>query len=81
MFQKLFQITAMIFFVLVSVVMVGLVLSVVISLLRTEMIAETGGISFAVGGITNRQFVAIIVSASLIVAGCFLFFRRKRFRR
>ena len=81
MFQKLFQITAMIFFVLVSIVMVGLVLSVVISLFRTEMIAETGGISFAVGGITNRQFVAIIVSASLIVAGCFLFFRRSRFRR
>lgn len=79
--QKLFQITLVLFLVVVSVVVLGLAISIVMAMLSGQMRAESGGISIAVGGLTNRQIGYIVVAASLIVAGCFLFLRRRRFRR
>ncbi|HEX3184037.1 MAG TPA: hypothetical protein VHQ94_04535 [Pyrinomonadaceae bacterium] len=78
--QRLFQITLVLLLAVVSIVVLGLAISIVISVFSGNMMAESGGISFAVGGLTNRQLGAIVIAASLIVAGCFLFFRRRRFR-
>ena len=79
--QRLFQITLVLLLAVVSIVVLGLAISIVISVFTGDRMAESGGISIAVGGVTNRQLGAIIIAASLIVAGCFLFFRRRRFRR
>ena len=83
MYQKLFQITLVLFLVVVSVVVLGLAISIIISVFSGNIIMESGGggISIATGGLTNRQIGYIVVAVSLIVAGCFLFLRRRRFRR
>ena len=81
MYQKLFQITLVLFLIIVSVVVLGLAISIVVAMLTGQVRAEAGGISVVVGGVTNRQIGYIVVAASLLVAGCFLFFRRRRFRR
>ena len=81
MYQKLFQITLVLFLIIVSVVVLGLAISIVVAMLTGQVRAEAGGISVVVGGVTNRQIGYIVVAASLLVAGCFLFFRRRTFRR
>ena len=81
MYQKLFQITLVLLLAVVSVVVLGLAISIVMSALSANVTAESAGISVVAGGLTNRQLGAIIIAASLVVAGCFLFFRRRRFRR
>lgn len=81
--QKLFQITLVLLLVVVSVVVLGLAISIIMSVVTGNVIIDSsgGGISMAAGGLTDRQIGYIIVAASLLVAGCFLFFRRNRFRR
>jgi hypothetical protein len=81
MYQKLFQITIVLFLVVVSIAVLGLLISVVMSMFSQQLMADSRGIVFAVSGITNRQFGYIIVASSLIVAGFYIFFRRRRFRR
>ena len=81
MHQKLFQITLVLLLVVVTIVVLGLAISIVVAMLTGQVRAEAGGISVIVGGVTNRQIGYVVVAVSLIVAGCFLFFRRRRFRR
>jgi len=81
MYQKLFKITLVLFFVVVTVVTLGVVLSVVMSFWTPHLMAESSGIVTVAGGVTDRQIGAMIVAGSLIVAGFYLFFRRRRFRR
>jgi hypothetical protein len=81
MYQKLFQITLVLFLVVVSIVMVGLVVTAILSAASSPMIARDQGIAIVVGGISERQLGFMIVAASLIIAGFYLFFRRRRFRR
>ena len=79
--QRLFQITLVLLLAVVSIVVLGLAISIVISAFTGNVVVESSGISMVAGGLTNRQIGYIVVAASLIVAGCFLFFRRRRFRR
>lgn len=81
MYQKLFQISIVLFLVIVSIAVVGLAISVVMSMLSPQLMAESNGIIVISGGVRTRQLGYIIVAASLVVAGFFLFFRRRRFRR
>lgn len=81
MYQKLFQITIVLFLVVVSIAMVGLVATVIMSTFRPTLLAESGGISAVAGGVSERMIAYMIIAASLIIAGCYLFFRRRRFRR
>ena len=82
MYQKLFQITLVLFLVVVSVVMLGLVATAVLSAVWSPpMLARDYGIVAVAGGISESLFVFMVVAASLIVAGLLLFFRRRRFRR
>ena len=82
MYQKLFQRTLVLFLVVVSIVMVGLVISAVLSSMSwSPLLARDQGIVFVVGGVSTRQLGFMIVAASLVIAGFYLFFRRGRFRR
>lgn len=82
MYQKLFHITLVLFLVVVSIVMLALVVTAVVSLMSSSpMLARDEGIVFVVGGIDERKLGYMIVAASLVIAGFYLFFRRRRFRR
>lgn len=85
MYQKLFQITLVLFLVVVSIATLAVVISVLMSAFTPQlMAAESGGgggvIAFAYG-VSQKQFRLMIVAVSLIIAGCYIFFRRRRFRR
>jgi uncharacterized membrane protein (DUF485 family) len=81
MYQRLFQIALVLFLVVVSVAMLGLIISMVMSAYTPRLLAHTDGIGAVAGGVSERQFGLMIVAVSLVVAGCYLFFRRGRFRR
>jgi len=81
MYQKLFKISVVLFLAVVSIAVLGLVISMLMSLLSPQLMAETDGIIVIAGGLSDRQLGYIIIAASLVVAGFFIFFRRRRFRR
>ena len=82
MYSKLFQVAVVLFLAVVSVAVLGLLISAVLSSMSPGIIATSGGSSsFVVFAVSQKQLGYIIVAASLIVAGFFLFFRRRRFRR
>lgn len=81
MYQKLFQIVLVVFFVVISIAMLGLLLSVVLSMFSGQMIAESSGIYVVAGGFSLRQLGYMVIAASLVIAGFYLFFRRRRLRR
>lgn len=81
MYQRLFQITVVLFVAVFSIVILGFALSLFMSVFGSELLAESGGISAGAGGITDRQLAYMAIAALLIVAVLFLFFRRRRFRR
>lgn len=81
MYPKLFKISVVLFLAVVSITVLGLVISMLMSMLSPELMAETDGIIVIAGGLSDRQLGYIIIAASLVVAGFFIFFRRRRFRR
>ena len=83
MYQKLFQITLVLFVVVISVAMLAIGISVIMARLAPSSLelSRGSGIVFVVGGASLRQLGYMIVAASLVVAGFYLFFRRRRFRR
>ncbi len=81
MYQKLFQITLVVVLVVVSVAVLAMIISVIMSTLSPQMMAESGGISAAAGGVTTKQLGFMIIAASLVIAGLYLYVRRGRFRR
>lgn len=81
MYPKLFKISVVLFLAVVSITVLGLVISMVMTLLSPQLMAESDGIIVIGGGLSDRQLGYIIIAASLVVAGFFIFFRRRRFRR
>jgi hypothetical protein len=81
MYQRLFQIAIVLFLVVVSIAVLGVVISVLMSMLSPQFMAHSDGIVVVAGGLSTRQLGYIIVAASVLVAGFFLFLRRRRFRR
>lgn len=81
MYPKLFKISVVLFLAVVSIAVLGLVISMLMELLSPQLMAETDGIIVTAGGLNDRQLGYIIIAASLVVAGFFIFFRRRRFRR
>ena len=63
------------------IAMVGLVITAILSSMSLPLLARDRGIVFVVGGVSMRQIGFMIVAASLVIAGFYLFFRRGRFRR
>ena len=81
MYQKLFQITLVLFLVVVSIAMLALVVTALFSAISpSPLLARGHGIVFVVGGIDLKKLGYMIVAASLAIAGFYLFFRRRRFR-
>ena len=82
MYQKLFQITLVLLLVAVSIAMVGLVINAVLSAMSSSpLLARDQDMVFVVASVSMRQIGFMIVAASLVIAGFYLFFRRGRFRR
>lgn len=81
MYQKLFQITLVLFLVVVSIIVVALVVTALLNAFSSQMLARDHGIAFAVGGGDFRWFGYMIIAGSLLIAGFYLFIRRRRFRR
>ena len=85
MYSRLFQVTLVVLLVVVSVAVLAVVGGVVMSLLTTTTVsgisAGSGGFSFNVIAVTTKQLGLMIVAASLIIAGYYLYTRRNRFRR
>lgn len=81
MYQKLFKISVVLFLAVVSIAVLSLVISTLMSVLSPQLMAETDGIIVIGGGLSDRQLGYIIIAASLIVAGFFIFLRRRRFHR
>jgi hypothetical protein len=81
MYQKLFQITIVLFFVVVSIVAVAMIITALLSSFSSPMLAHDHGIVFVVGGVSAKALGYMIVAASLLIAGSYLFVRRRRFRR
>ena len=84
MFQKLFQVTLVIFVVIFSVLALAIIGSLLMSLISGRIMAGSAGgagigsFSYA---ITQRQMALMVVAASLIIGGFYLYVRRNRFRR
>jgi hypothetical protein len=81
MYQKLFQIAIVLFLVAVSIVGVAMIVTALMGSLSTPLLARDHGIAFAVGGGDFRWFGYMIIAGSLLIAGFYLFIRRRRFRR
>ena len=81
MYQKLFQITIVLFLVVVSIAAVAMIVTALLSSFSSPLLARDEGIVFVVGGLSERRLAYMIVAASLLIAGFYLFFRRSRFRR
>ncbi len=80
MSQKLFQITIVLFLVLVSIVTAAMIVTALFNLFASSMLAQGHGIVYVVGAVRTRQLGYMIVAASLLIAGLYLFIRRSRFR-
>jgi hypothetical protein len=81
MYKKLFQITIVLFLIVVTIVVLGLLISVLSASSPGIRAGAGGSSSFVLYSVSQRQLGYIIVAASLIVAAFYLFFRRSRFRR
>lgn len=84
MFQKLFQVTLVVFVVIFSVLVLAIVGGLIMSLISARMLAGTaggGGARTITYAITQRQMALMVVAASLIIGGVYLYVRRSRFRR
>lgn len=87
MYRRLFQVTLVVCLVAVTVAALAVIGGVIMSLLSPKMV-ETEGIGAGAGGfsshfisISPKQLGFMIVAASLIIAGFYLYRRRSRFRR
>lgn len=81
MFQKLFHASLVVFLVMVSIAILAVAISVIMSMISPQMLAESGGIGAGGGGVTTKQIGLMVVAGSLIIAGFYLYARRGRFRR
>lgn len=81
MYQKLFQVTIVLFFVVVSIAAVAMIVTALLSTFSSPLLARDEGIVIVVGSVSTRWLGYMIVAGSLIVAGFYLFIRRRRFRR
>lgn len=84
MYRKLFQVASVVCLVVVTVAVLAVIGSVIMSMLSHPtggVGAGTGGFSFHIISISQKQLGLMIVAASLIIAGFYLYRRRSRFRR
>lgn len=84
MFRKLFQVAVLVCLVVVTVAALAVIGGVILSVVSQPnggISAGSGGASFQIISISKKQLGFMIVAASLIIAGFYLYRRRSRFRR
>ena len=81
MYQRLFQISIVLFFVVVSMVIVAMIVTALLSSFASPMLARHEGAVFAFTGLELRRFAYMIIAGSLLIAGFYIFIRRRRFHR
>ena len=81
MYQKLFQISIVLFLVVMSIAAIAILVMGFLSEFPGPLLARDEGIAVVAGGISEKLFAYMIVAASLLIAGLYVVLRRKRFRR
>jgi hypothetical protein len=81
MYQKLFQITIVLFLVVVSLAAAAMLITALLSTFSSPLVAHDSGMVLVAGALDLRRLAYMIVAASLVIAGFYLFFRRSRFKR
>ena len=81
MYQRLFKISIVLFFVMVSIAIVAMIVTALLSSFASPMLARHEGAVFALTGLELRRFGYMIIAGSLVIAGLYVFMRRRRFRR
>lgn len=79
--QKLFEVTLVLFLAIVSVVFLAILLTGLLSVFQTPLLAREQGITFVVTGVSVRRLKYLVLAATLLVCGVYLFWRRRRFHR
>ena len=80
MYQKLFQITIVLFFVVVSIAALAVLATALLGIFSSPLLARGHGIVSVEGGVSARRLGYMIVAGSLLVAGFYVFIRRSRLR-
>jgi MYXO-CTERM domain-containing protein len=81
MYQKLFNITLILVLAIVSIAFFAFLLTGVMSMFQTPVVAGHYGITFSVGGVSARWFTYLLMAAVLLIGGILLWRRRRRFHR
>ena len=80
MFLKLFHATVVVFLAIISIVLFAVLLTGLISIIESSMLGGGYGITAVSGGVSERLFRFLVIAGSLLVAGVFLLWRRRRLR-
>jgi hypothetical protein len=81
MYQRLFQVTIVLFFVVVSIAIVAMIVTALLNSFASPLLARDEGIVMVVGGFELKRLAYMIIAGSLLIAGFYVFVRRRRFRR
>jgi len=81
MYQRLFEVTLVLFLAIVSIAFLAILLSGLMSMWQSPLLAGDFGIVFAVSGSSMRRFTFLVVAAVLLMGGILLWRRRRRLHR
>jgi hypothetical protein len=80
MFLKVFHVTVVLFLAIISIALLAFVFTGLFSLLDSPMLSGGSGISAVAGGLSAKLFGFLVIAGSLLVAGVYLFLRRRKLR-
>ena len=76
---KLFRVTVVLFVAIVSVALLGVLVSAVVSSFPLPMVSETAGISAVAGGVSER-FIRAVFLLAVLMSVVILYWRGRRSR-
>ena len=80
MFPKLFNIAVVVFLAIISMALIAFLLTGPFSMLHSPVLSGGYGVTMVSGGISAKLFNFLVVVGSLLVAGVFLLWRRRKLR-
>lgn len=81
MYQRLFQVTLVLFLAIVSIAFLAILLTGLMSLWQSPLLAGSFGFTFAVSASAIRRFTFLVAAAVLLMGGILLWRRRRRLHR
>jgi hypothetical protein len=79
--KSLFQITLVVFVVLITVAFLTFLLIGMVNVLAPHEVAETGGVSAWAGGVSFRVLYFLLLAAAFLIAGLYFYLRRRKLHR